>query len=196
MQTAAPMQAVPCPKRACRHRIMSYTEKDKISHIREIQGYLRGISHANPRIHRIVPSGVYDDATREAVLDFQREYGLPVTGEIDRSTWDAIVVEYKNVRRQYGKGECLYPFFSGGMMIKQGSEGYQVFLLQTMLNAIADNYDNIIKPSINGSFDNATASAVKQIQAASGLPLTGDVDINTWNILAHAFNHNNTSAAG
>lgn len=175
---------------------MSYTEKDKISHIREIQGYLRGISHANPRIHRIIPSGVYDDATREAVVDFQREYGLPVTGEIDRATWDAIVIEYKNVRSRYGRGQCIYPFFSGEMVLHQGSEGYQVFLLQTMLNAIADAYDNIIRPDINGSYDDATASAVKQIQAASGLPLTGDVDMDTWNMLAQAFNHCLTSGAG
>lgn len=39
-------------------------------------------------------TGVYDDATRDAVSEVQARYLLPVTGEVDKLTWNALVRLY------------------------------------------------------------------------------------------------------
>jgi peptidoglycan hydrolase-like protein with peptidoglycan-binding domain len=39
-------------------------------------------------------SGIYDDATRDAVSEIQVRYLLPVTGEVDKLTWNALARLY------------------------------------------------------------------------------------------------------
>lgn len=44
-------------------------------------------------------TGIYDEATMEAVRQFQRRHALPETGEVDRATWDALATVYN---REFG----------------------------------------------------------------------------------------------
>ncbi len=39
-------------------------------------------------------TGIYDEATRDAVSEVQARYLLPVTGEVDKLTWNALVRLY------------------------------------------------------------------------------------------------------
>lgn len=39
----------------------------------------------------IAADGVYGDDTRDAVSDHQHENGLPVSGVVDRATWESIL---------------------------------------------------------------------------------------------------------
>ncbi|MBR2354371.1 MAG: peptidoglycan-binding protein [Clostridia bacterium] len=41
-------------------------------------------------------SGVLDEETEEAILRFQAIQGIPVTGRVDRHTWNRLSEEYKN----------------------------------------------------------------------------------------------------
>lgn len=43
---------------------------------------------------RVAPSGAFDDETYRAVCDFQRASALPVTGSVDRYTWERLAEEY------------------------------------------------------------------------------------------------------
>ncbi len=45
-------------------------------------------------IAEIAVSGKYDAATRDAVSELQARYLLPVTGEVDKLTWNALVRLY------------------------------------------------------------------------------------------------------
>ena len=45
-------------------------------------------------IGEIAVSGKFDDATRDAVSELQARYLLPVTGEVDKLTWNALVRLY------------------------------------------------------------------------------------------------------
>ncbi len=45
----------------------------------------------------IVESGTYDSATEDAIKDFQRINGLPITGRVDERTYNRIVREYSNL---------------------------------------------------------------------------------------------------
>lgn len=58
-----------------------------------VQHMLEEISVFIP-IMPVKVTGVYDDATRDAVSEVQARYLLPVTGEVDKLTWNALVRLY------------------------------------------------------------------------------------------------------
>ena len=45
----------------------------------------------------ITENGIFDDKTETAIRDFQAANLLPVTGEVDKRTWNRIVREYANL---------------------------------------------------------------------------------------------------
>ncbi|MBQ4139709.1 MAG: peptidoglycan-binding protein [Clostridia bacterium] len=45
-------------------------------------------------IAEMAVSGKYDEATRDAISELQARYLLPVTGEVDKLTWNALVRLY------------------------------------------------------------------------------------------------------
>jgi peptidoglycan hydrolase-like protein with peptidoglycan-binding domain len=62
----------------------------------ELQHMLRKIAQITGGVPLINTDGIYGEATREAVSVFQQENGLPVTGEVDKATWDRIFAVYKD----------------------------------------------------------------------------------------------------
>ena len=50
-------------------------------------------------IERVAADGIYGNATREAVREFQNIFGLPVTGVVDFRTWYKISQIYVGVTR-------------------------------------------------------------------------------------------------
>ena len=44
----------------------------------------------------IPQTGIYDDATVNAVIDFQTKNGLETTGVVDRTTWNDLARQYNN----------------------------------------------------------------------------------------------------
>lgn len=65
---------------------MKYNMYDTRQNILEAESFLR----ANHRLEGgilINPDGLFEEETTQAVLLFQRQNGLPQTGEIDFATW-------------------------------------------------------------------------------------------------------------
>ncbi len=166
---------------------MAYTDAQRKAHIKEIQGYLHGISYYNEKIPKIIPDGIYGVETQIAVKAFQSEYNLPVTGEVNRVTWDKIISVYKNLVSTPPERINVFP--SKSYIMRQGEKGYTVMLLQVMLNTVLEDTANYEIININGFFDNATTRAVKSFQSITQRPQTGNVDLYTWNILVKAFNY-------
>ena len=52
-------------------------------HIRSLQTMLRTLAHADETLLKLVPDGIYGPNTVQAVREFQRQNGLPVTGDLD-----------------------------------------------------------------------------------------------------------------
>ena len=167
---------------------MAYTNTDKKNHITELQTFLRGISFVNPNIPRIIPDGIYGDATRSAVMAFQKEYGLPVTGDADKATWNKIYSTYQYVLEYYGDQVKIAPFPSPGHVIMFGDKGYLIYILQVMINTIADYYANIANVDISGKYDEATMRSVIQLQNILGIYPDGELDKGAWNKLARVYN--------
>jgi peptidoglycan hydrolase-like protein with peptidoglycan-binding domain/DNA-binding XRE family transcriptional regulator len=100
--------------------------------------------------------GIFGAATQAGVQSFQRSGGLRVSGEVDRSTWERLVVP-----------------------LGPGSRGPQVEALQRLLRAVAPGP----APPIDGRFDAGTESAIRGFQRQRRLASTGRADLDTWCLL-------------
>lgn len=155
-----------------------------INPITEVQYYLREISKYRPEIPLINPDGIYDSKTREAIVEFQKIYGLPQTGVIDLITWNTLVNEYSrynSIDTSPNKLEC---FPNKICEVKKGDECDIVYIIQILLNSFNKKYKNHNKVNVTGKYDYETENAIKQFQTTSKLPVTGIVDKTTWNSIS------------
>lgn len=67
--------------------------------VRQMQEQLDRISQSYPALPSVTADGIYGESTRQAVEDFQRVFGLPVTGIVDYATWYKISEIYVAVTR-------------------------------------------------------------------------------------------------
>ena len=156
--------------------------------IKEIQSDLRTLYKGGIIDISIVPTGVYDSRTAEAIKELQRSAGLPVTGITDRTTW-AVLTDAANRIRNAEKGsDPIYPFeqLTAGGCVHPGECSDLVYIIQVMLACLSGyDFEDI---SICGDYDSATEDAVRSFQRINGLRESGEVDKSTWNALAGAYN--------
>ena len=82
------------------------------SPVRDIQHMLNILSLSHPAIPRLVEDGVFGERTLEAVMVFQRDFALPVTGRVDYETWLALRVQTDLIALQEGAPtplQCISP---------------------------------------------------------------------------------------
>lgn len=166
---------------------MPFSETQKISHIRELQNYLHRISQNDERMPVTIPSGLFDRRTSEAVSAFQAIYGLPVTGQVDSTTWDAIVAVYSDIAVTMPTMIDIFP--TPDYVINASSPKITIEILQSMLVFFSDSFENFPKCSIiNGIYDAQTQNCVRAAQALFLLEPTGFVDMQTWNTIVRYIN--------
>lgn len=154
-----------------------------------IQYFLTTISTFNEVIPDPGYSGVFDERTRNAVLAFQRFYGLPQTGTITDATWNYLYDDYLGIVRSLTPeqiGTAVIPF--PGNFLRLGSTGDDVFLLQEFINTAAAVYPSIPEIPVTGVFDEATRDAVYAVEETFGYPVNGIVGAVVWNELANIYN--------
>lgn len=152
------------------------------------QYYLSFISAYNSAIPRVAVDGVFGSATRQAVEAFQREYGLDVTGIIDKTTWDRLTEVYLGIigenPPQYLAQEYVpYP----GRTLKEGDSGEAVRLIQERLLYLSGAYPNIPAIDVSGYFGPETEEAVLGFQREFGLPQKGIVGPVSWNEIERVY---------
>ncbi len=66
--------------------------------VKEVQKYLLDISYRDevPYMPHVSIDGIYGESTRTAVINFQKKYGLAVTGIVNYETWQTLYSVYKN----------------------------------------------------------------------------------------------------
>ena len=164
--------------------------------IRSLQTMLRVIQEDGGHTDSVVPDGIYGSSTIQAVSDFQRQHGLPVTGITDQGTWELIVAEYTPALTRIDAAQPLQLILNPGQVLRRGEEHPYLYLIQSMLLALAEIYGSLPVPQITGVLDLPTAEAISAFQYLSQLPQTGEVDKMTWKHLALqyplAVNHRHT----
>ena len=152
--------------------------------IRSLQTMLRVIAEKDPSHERIIPDGIYGPETVSAVSTFQRIHGLPSTGVTDNRTWDTVVEIYEEALIEQLDAEPLLIILNPGQVIRKGERHPHLYLIQAVLTVLSEAYESITPPPATGILDDATADALASFQAISGLPMTGNLDKQTWRHLA------------
>ena len=136
-----------------------------------VQYYLSYIAQFVPTVTAVAYDGSFGPATADAVRSFQGTYSLPVTGIVDRLTWDRMEnVYYSYVREldyEFRVGRILpYP----GRIITAGTEGSDVRVLQEYLNYIASAYPDIPRVNVDGVYGPATEAQVQAFRQLFNMP--------------------------
>lgn len=154
-----------------------------------IQYYLSYIALFVPSVIEAAMDGSFGPTTANAVRSFQRTYGLPETGEVDRVTWDRMEDVYFGI-----VSEIDYEFYGGrilpfpGRVLREGIEGNDVRVLQEYLNYIANTYPEIPRVNVDGVFGPSTANQVRAFKERFDLPGAPDrVNAPIWNSIASIY---------
>ena len=118
----------------------------------------------NGTVADLAVDGVFGKQTQEAVMAFQKQYGLIVDGIVGPKTW-AIVDTIETDENDTNVRPTL----------RRGSTGEDVVYLQRRLNGIG--FGHLV---VDGIFGAATEEAVKKFQEQYGLTVDGIVGIQTW----------------
>ena len=149
----------------------------------EIQFNLRDISHVNPDVPKVFPTGKYDIGTQEAVRFFQKKNNIAETGKIDFETWNIIMNEYKNCMHCINIPQSVYCYPKSICEYRRDDEGSLIYILQIILKNYHRRYKNYVDVQLTGVYDEQTEKAIKQFQEYGNLPVTGTLDRQTWNLL-------------
>lgn len=147
---------------------------DNRPYVMELQSYLRAIQRARYGTTTVPMDGFYGNDTADGVRQFQQAESLPVTGRVNRATWDALYVVYLDVNRQQAP-----PMTIRGLrkpLLQPGDRGDAVVFLNVMLGIIGDEYTA------------ETEETIRTIQRISFLPVTGNTDKDTWDAVVALYN--------
>ena len=159
------------------------TPINKADAVRNLQRYLRRVSFENESMNPIPIDGIFASRTKEALMEFQRLFGLPVTGIADRTTWNTLFAEYSRLRILDAQEPLpdFFPRVPKNYETQSGEKNAFISLLQFMLNELLTVYDTLPTLSLSGTMDSDTSRSVSEFQRIHLLPTTGLVDRTTWN---------------
>lgn len=153
----------------------------------DLQQMLLTISQEYPQIPTLIPDGRFGELTLEAVMIFQRDFGLPVTGVVDNATWDAITRQYRRTMERIGPPIELRVLSSGLHAIQPGEYQEQVAVIQAMFNSLARVLVGFKPVAGDGINQDTTQENVRYLQSRSGAEPTGIIDRSTWSDLARLY---------
>ena len=154
---------------------------DRGGGVQVVQYYLAFLGYFLPQLPPIEVTGIFDEATRDAVYTFQSYAGLLVDGIVGRDTWYALQDNYaqvvSNLPAQYQQYlSQIYP----GRYLVVGDRGESIRQLQENLRRIAQNNPNIPLIEVDGVYGPATQAAVLALQRQLGMEQTGAVGPILW----------------
>ena len=157
--------------------------------ITNLQRYLRRLSYEGLDGDRVPIDGIFDSATRNALIKFQQDMGLPVTGIADKTTWDMLFEEYSKAidTKKNSQGLYLFPKTPENYSVSLGDALLLVNVIQLLLLELRAVYDIFEDVTESGTFDARTQQAIRDFQEINGLVPTGEVDEATWNRIVREY---------
>ncbi|KGN40898.1 peptidoglycan-binding domain-containing protein [Knoellia aerolata] len=129
----------------------------------------------------ITADGAFGPGTETKVIAYQKTRGIAATGVVAASTWAALMGQSSTGTPTTTTppapvvNPVLVTAFTPykATVLRAGSKGTAVKVLQAGLGGLA----------VDGAFGSATTKAVMALQARWRIPVTGVVDLTTWNRL-------------
>ena len=151
--------------------------------VQSLQHMLNHLARTLEGLPRLAETGVFDEATLEAVMIFQRDFGLPVTGIVDQLTWDAIAGAYYLNLIRFGEPPLLHVFPSGTGSVAEFESAAEVRVAQAMFTELLTVFSDFEQPLLDGINTGATTRNLKRIQSLANMPGSGILDRATWAVL-------------
>ena len=164
------------------------------NYIRQLKIQLNRISNNYPAIPKIEEENIFFTTDlEESVRKFQEIFDLPITGEVDKSTWYEVKYVYNAVKQiadlvseGININEITFPY---GETLQEKDTGPYIRALNYLLNFLS--YFNTNIPTLNLQGENFTENTKEMViafQTIKDLPATGIVDKTTWNALVETYN--------
>lgn len=151
-----------------------------------LQYYLAVIGAYYEAVIPVEITGYFGEQTERSVKSFQRVFGLPQTGVVDRATRNDLYRAYQgiveSVPPQYTY-VALYP----GTVLREGASGDAVKIIQQYLTYINRSYSDIPAVSDTGYFGPLTRQSVTAFQRRFGIDPSGIVGAVTWDSIAGVY---------
>lgn len=148
---------------------------DRGDTVRLAQYFLRVIANYYYSVRPISIDGIFGADTKNAVADFQKRFGLTADGIIGPATWSSLYNVFLGIANTSG---LVVPY--PGTLLREGSRGDNVRLMQEYLRTISQRYPSIPWIAIDGIFGAGTRQAVIAFQRLAGLTVDGIIGRNTW----------------
>ena len=151
-----------------------------------LQYYLAVIGAYYEAVTPVDITGYFGEMTENSVKSFQRVFGLPQTGEVDRETRNDLYRAYQGIVESVPPiytDVALYP----GTVLREGVSGESVKIIQEYLSLINKTYPNIPAVSNTGYFWPLTRQSVTAFQNQFGINPTGIVGAVTWDKIAGVY---------
>lgn len=148
---------------------------DRGPYVRLAQYFLRVVAGYYNSVRPIALDGIFGNDTRNAVIDFQRRFGLTADGIIGPATWNSLYNVFMGIANTSG---LVVPY--PGTLLREGSRGDNVRLMQEYLQTIRQRYTSIPPLSADGIFGPDTRRSVVAFQNTFGLEADGIIGRNTW----------------
>lgn len=132
--------------------------------VEQLQTYLRLIAKQDERLPLLAIDGIYGDRTRQTVNEFQRINSLAVTGEVDETTWNEIFRQYSEIFQKNAPARKVDLFRYPDATLDFGQSGITIYLVQTMILAISEVFDNISRIAISGTVDEITNKQIEKLK--------------------------------
>ena len=168
---------------------------DRGEAVRQIQACLNRVSPRHPTIQRLTEDGIFGPRTFDAVVAFQRIFGLNPDGVVGPLTWGRLQQECSagsgGGNGGGGSGGIMPPF--PGINLQIGSRGESVRQVQRCLNHVSQPCSRQL--SEDGAFGPLTQAAVIIFQRIFELTPNGIVGPVTWARLAQECGSGSTVSA-
>lgn len=155
--------------------------------VRALQYMLNQLSLVYDFMPSVALSGTFDEGTLEAVMRFQREFAPPVTGVVDRRTWQAIQKKWEEAQEKLDPPRPVRAFPGNGKQANPGEWKEYMALPQTMFHSLSHYFSGIVPGNQGGLHDEVSAENVRWLQRRSGLKPTGIMDQAAWNALSRLY---------
>ena len=166
------------------------------ANVLELQFLLNYISTFYPSVPTVIQDSVFGADTANAVREFQKTFGLTSDGVVGPATWNKLYAVYKGIQGNVPRPPVVTPPVVTpptappfpGTLLRLGSRGENVRLMQSYLNAINAVYP-MFSPKLvaDGIFGPLTDAAVRAFQRRFSLTPDGIIGPITWNKIVEMF---------
>lgn len=155
--------------------------------IRSIQTCLRALRKKYDNMPTLIVDGIYGNQTVTAVQWFQQMHHLPATGNVNKATWDAIVLEYLILQKELEAPYSIHILSDDFTKICPGDRHYAMYSIQSLLKTIASELETVADLELTGIHDEKSQNSVKSVQIILGQEPSGIIDKEFWNALTQLY---------